>query len=245
MIKPSRSAAAVLDVAKMGEADRRTAAAGTSAVQLMDNAGGAVAREIRRRWRSRQVLVLAGPGNNGGDGFAAARQLAADGWPVRVALLGSRERLSGAAREHADRWGGPMEALIPAALDGAELIVDAVFGAGLNRPLEGAARDALAAAAAQMIPIVAIDVPSGVMGDSGAASAAAAATLTVTFFRKKPGHLLLPGRELCGELVVADIGIAESVLAEVAPNTFENDPVLWARCRNPGPAAINTAAAMP
>jgi len=236
MIKPSRSAAAVLDVAKMGEADRRTAAAGTSAVQLMDNAGGAVAREIRRRWRSRQVLVLAGPGNNGGDGFAAARQLAADGWPVRVALLGSRERLSGAAREHADRWGGPMEALIPAALDGAELIVDAVFGAGLNRPLEGAARDALAAAAAQMIPIVAIDVPSGVMGDSGAASAAAAATLTVTFFRKKPGHLLLPGRELCGELVVADIGIAESVLAEVAPNTFENDPVLWADALpKPGP----------
>lgn len=194
----------------------------------MEHAGRAVAREIAKRFTTRPVVVLAGPGNNGGDGFVAARHLMADGWSVRVALLGASTQLRGAAREHAERWQGSVETLAPGALEGAELVVDALFGAGLNRALDGAARAVLALAAEREIPIVAVDVPSGLIGDSGVSLGAVAAVLTVTFFRKKPAHLLFPGRALCGELVVADIGIPEDVLAHIGPNTFENAPSLWA-----------------
>jgi hydroxyethylthiazole kinase-like uncharacterized protein yjeF len=218
---------ALLDVRRMGEADRMTVADGTPATVLMENAGQAVAREVMRRWAARPVVVLCGPGNNGGDGFVAARHLAAEGWPVRVALLGARERMTGEARDHADRWAGPVEPLAPEVLDGAALVIDAVFGAGLNRAIEGPAKEALAGVAARGLPSAAIDVPSGVMGDTGADLGAAAAALTVTFFRKKPGHLLLPGRLLCGEVVVAGIGTPSSVLDRLAPDTWENDPALW------------------
>jgi NAD(P)H-hydrate epimerase len=219
---------ALLDVHRMGEADRLTVAAGTPVTELMGNAGIAVTGEIERRWSARPVTVLCGPGNNGGDGFATAWLLADAGWPVRIALLGSCDRLAGAALHYAQRWQWAIEPMTPAVLDEAELVVDAIFGAGLSRALEGAAAETLAAAAERGLPIVAIDVPSGVMGDTGEALGAVAAMLTVTFFRKKPGHLLLPGRSLCGELVVADIGTPASVLEEVKPDTFENDPALWA-----------------
>ena len=218
---------AVLDVRRTREADRLTVAAGTSAITLMENAGAAVAAAIVVRWTARPVIVLCGPGNNGGDGFVVARKLADAGWTVRVALLGARDRLEGEARHHAERWTGDVEPLTPAALDGAELVVDALFGAGLSRALEGAAAATLAAAAQRRLPMVAVDVPSGVMGDTGEAMGAVAAVLTVTFFRKKPGHLLMPGRMSCGEVVVADIGIPASLLADLAPDTFENDPRLW------------------
>lgn len=218
---------ALLDVRRMVEADRLTVAGGTTATELMENAGRAVAREVERRWSARPVIVLCGPGNNGGDGFVAARLLAEAGWPVRIALLGQRDRLAGEARHCAQRWGGGVEPLAPVALDGAELVVDAIFGAGLSRALDGPALETLAAAARRGMPIVAVDVPSGLMGDTGEAQGAVAALLTVTFFRKKPGHLLLPGRLLCGEVVVADIGIPPSVLKQIVPDTFENDPRLW------------------
>jgi len=220
-------ATALLDAREMGEADRLTVVAGTSVSQLMENAGRGVADEVVRRWSARPVTVLCGPGNNGGDGLVAARYLAAAGWKVRVALLGPREKLTDAARHNAERWGQPVEALTPAVIDGAALIIDAVFGAGLSRPLAGAPRETLAAAAAQRIPIVAVDIPSGVHGDTGENLGAVAAVLTVTCFRKKPGHLLFPGRALCGELVVTDIGTPVEVLDQIVPNTFENDPRLW------------------
>ena len=218
---------ALLSVRQMSEADRLTVASGTPASELMDNAGRAVACEIQKRWTVRPVIVLCGPGNNGGDGFVVARQLAQAGWPVRIALLGAREHLSGAALHHAALWLGRVEPLMPEALDGAELVVDALFGAGLDRALEGSAKETLAVAARLGLPIVAIDTPSGLMGDTGEILGAVATTLTVTFFRKKPGHLLLPGRLLCGEVIVADIGIGCSVLPQIAPDTFENDPRLW------------------
>ena len=220
-------ATALLDVQRMGQADRLAIAAGRPELELMENAGLAVAHEIQKRWSPRPVVVLCGPGNNGGDGFVAARHLAAAGYAVRIALLGARENLRGAARVNAERWTDPLETLIPAALRDAQLVVDAIFGAGLNRPISGAAKDTLAAAAGMKLPIIAVDVVSGLMGDSGAAPGAVAAALTVTFFRKKPGHLLLPGRDLCGELVVADIGIPAAVLAQIEPDCFENDPRLW------------------
>jgi NAD(P)H-hydrate epimerase len=220
-------ATALLDAREMGEADRLTVAAGSSVSALMENAGRGVALEILRRWPPRRVTVLCGPGNNGGDGFVAACHLAAAGWNIRVALLGSPVNLKDAARSHAEQWRGSVEALTPESIDSAELIVDAIFGAGLSRPLAGAAKETLAAASAQRNPIVAVDIPSGVQGDTGENLGAVNSVLTVTCFRKKPGHLLFPGRGLCGELVVTDIGTPVDVLDEIAPKTFENDPGLW------------------
>jgi NAD(P)H-hydrate epimerase len=221
------TATALLDSAQMAQADRLTITSGISTNRLMENAGQPVADEILKRWTRRPVIVLCGPGSNGGDGFVAARRLSVSGWPVRVALLGARENLRGAAAYHAAQWPGPIEALTPAALDGAELVVDAIFGAGLSRALEGMAAATVKAAAARGLPLVAVDVPSGLMGDTGVNAGAVRAALTVTCFRKKPGHLLMPGRQLCGEVVVADIGTPASVFAELIPDTFENDPSLW------------------
>jgi hydroxyethylthiazole kinase-like uncharacterized protein yjeF len=233
MHRPERNRAAVnlvtslLNVRQMNEADRLTVASGTPMIELMDNAGQAVAREIALRWSPCSITILCGPGGNGGDGFVAARYLSAAGWPVRLALLGRAEELSGAVRHHAGLWTGAVEPLSATVLDGAGLIVDALFGAGLDRVLAGASKEVLLAAERRGIPIIAIDVPSGLMGDTGGTLGAASTVLTVTFLRKKPGHLLLPGRRLCGEVVVADIGTPDAALEHVAPDTFENGPELW------------------
>ena len=223
---------ALLSVAEMSRADRAAMAAGVAGMTLMENAGAAIAQQIVSRWRQRPVAVLSGPGNNGGDGFVVARLLKEAGWPVRLALLGERKRLKGDAGLMAERWSGPIEPPTPAILEDAGLIVDALFGAGLTRPLEDASRLLIEAAGETGAPIVGVDLPSGVQGDSGAVlgagqGVAAQATLSVTFFRRKPGHLLLPGRLLCGEVITADIGIPESVLAEIAPKQHENGPTLW------------------
>lgn len=211
----------------MHEADRLAVAAGTPSQLLMQRAGEAVAREISRRWTPRPVSVLCGPGNNGGDGFVAAIALAQSGWPVRVALLGELGALRGDSRAHASRWSGNIETIGPNSIDGAELVVDALFGSGLSRALDPVLVEILGQAARRAVPLIAIDIPSGVMGDSGATVGAAASVCTVTFCRKKPGHVLLPGRDLCGEVVVADIGIPAGVLRSLPIDTWENDPALW------------------
>jgi hydroxyethylthiazole kinase-like uncharacterized protein yjeF len=218
---------ALLTTAQMGEADRLTIVGGVPGIALMERAGRAVADEIVTRFARRPVAVLCGPGNNGGDGFVTARELAARGWAVRLGLLGPRERLTGDAALAAAAWDGPVEAFGPGLLDGAGLVVDAIFGAGLTRPVTGAAAAALQAARAGGAAVVAIDVPSGVDGDSGADLGAVPATLTVTFERKKPGHLLLPGRGLCGRIVLREIGLAGAVLDRIGPAAWENGPALW------------------
>jgi NAD(P)H-hydrate epimerase len=219
-------ATALMRVAQMDEADRLSVAAGVPGRQLMHNAGNAVVREIVQRWRACRVSVLCGPGNNGGDGFVVAQELAAAGWTVRVALLGSRSRLTGDAKYHAERWSGDIEALSPRSVEGAQLVVDALFGSGLSRALGPEVTETLAAVTA---PLIAIDVPSGLMGDTGESLGAVNAACTVTFARKKPGHVLLPGRDLCGDIVVADIGTPATVLDAIAVDTWENDPELWRR----------------
>lgn len=221
---------ALLTPLEMKAADRQAIAGGISGVQLMEAAGQAVAHSVEARWSKRPVTILCGPGNNGGDGFVAARLLAAAGWPVRVGLLGELDKLSGDAAHHATLWTGAVAPLAPDLLEGAELVIDAIFGAGLSRPLDGVAAQVINEVIQRQLPVCAIDVPSGLDGATGAVSGIAApAELTVTFFRKKPGHLLLPGRALCGDLIVADIGIPGDVLALLRPSLHENGPELWLR----------------
>jgi hydroxyethylthiazole kinase-like uncharacterized protein yjeF len=225
---------ALLDVAQMNEADRLSALLGVAGTVLMENAGAAVFDALQRRWPQGLVVVLCGPGNNGGDGFVVARLLAQAGRQVRVALLGAREHLKGDARHHANLWQGDVLPLDPVVLQGADVVVDALLGSGLRRPLSGVVPATLAAVHARGIPIVAVDVPSGVSGDTGASWGAVPCTITVTFFRKKPGHLLLPARALCGAVEVADIGTPAAVLDMIVTTAFENTPALWSEALGAG-----------
>jgi NAD(P)H-hydrate epimerase len=219
---------ALLTVDEMYRADAGAGAAGVTTEALMEAAGTGIAGAIRSRWQPTPTVVLCGPGNNGGDGFVAARLLREAGWAVRVALMGKREALKDEAALNAERWEGPVEPLATGVLDGARLVVDALFGAGLQRPLEGTPRAVVEAIGERGLPCVAVDVPSGVHGDTGQVlGAAAQAQVTVTFFRRKPGHLLLPGRELAGRVVVVDIGTPPQVLDEIKPKVHENNPALW------------------
>ncbi len=221
-------ALALFSVAEMYAADAAAARAGTPGLTLMENAGRAVAQAVIRRWGRRPVSVLCGPGNNGGDGFVAARLLADAGWPVRLGLLGSRERLKGDAAAMAAHWEHPVEPLAPALLDDGPLVVDALFGAGLARPLEGHALTLAEASGARGLACVSVDVPSGIHGDTGQALGGAfRATLTVTFGRRKYGHLLLPGRACAGEVEVADIGIPPAVIDGLELRVHENAPARW------------------
>ena len=233
----------------MSRADRLAIAAGVPGLTLMEAAGRAVAEAALEMigGQGGAVAVVCGPGNNGGDGFVAARLLRDQGCRVRLGLLGRREALAGDAAAMAARWGGEVDTLSPATLAGADLIVDALFGAGLSRPLEGGAAEIVAAINASGKPVLAVDVPSGLDGTTGrAGTPVVQATRTVTFFRMKPGHVLLPGRSLCGEVRVADIGIAASVLQEVAPRAFVNRPALWAQSYPRRPwTGTNTPAVMP
>jgi len=215
----------ILTVAQAGAADHAALASGTPLSVLMQRAGEAVAAEIMARWTPRPTLVLCGPGDNGGDGFVVAGSLAAAGWPVRVAALVDTAKMNGAAAEAAGRWPGAVEPLSPACIADAALVVDALFGAGLSRPLAPEVVETLRAVQAAGAGMVAVDLPSGLNGDTAAPLGfAPQAALTVTFHRKKPAHVLEPGRSICGEVVVADIG-----LADPPPNWLlnENGPPLW------------------
>lgn len=217
---------ALLSVDEMYRADEAAIRGGVSGESLMENAGASVVVAIQSRWQPCRATILCGPGNNGGDGFVVARLLAEAGWTIRLALIGDLEALKGDAKRHAARWTGEVEPLSPASLEGAELVVDALFGAGLARDIDGVARETIDAIGD--CPVVAVDVPSGVHGDTGAIMGQAPrAALTVTFFRRKPGHLLMPGRAYCGEVQVADIGIPDAVLVEVDPQQGANDPAEW------------------
>ncbi len=213
----------LLTPAEMACVDAAAPGLGVPGMTLMENAGRAVAHAIQARYRPCRTLVLCGPGNNGGDGYVVARLLTQSGWPVALAALAAPRDGSDAALA-ARRWHGPNVPFVPAEAARADLVIDAVFGAGLNRDLDPAVAEVLRAARR----IVAVDVPSGLDGATGAAHGfAPQAELTVTFFRLKPGHLLLPGRDLCGETILADIGMPAGALDAVQSRIFRNNPVLW------------------
>lgn len=227
-----RTSLALLTPAEMARADQAAIAAGTPGLVLMERAGRAVADSVSRRARPGQsVLVLCGPGNNGGDGFVAARLLRERGFAVTVALAGERAALRGDAAASAERWPGAVEPLAAARPEEAAFVVDALFGAGLARPLSGEVAEMVRRVNAAAAVVVAVDVPSGLSGETGqAAGEVVRADETVTFFRLKPGHLLQPGRSLCGVVTLADIGIAAEVAfapGALTPKAFRNDPALW------------------
>jgi ADP-dependent NAD(P)H-hydrate dehydratase / NAD(P)H-hydrate epimerase len=218
----------VLTTAEMERADRLTIAAGTPGFALMLSAGQAVAGVAMDMVGEGPILVVAGPGNNGGDGFVAAAELAARGREVSVILLGERDSLQGDAASAAKGWKHPLLPFNPQAIGKPALIIDALFGAGLNRTVTGEPLDMIEAINANGAPVLAVDLPSGINGTTGAVMGGAIdAAETVTFFRRKPAHLLLPARIHCGRVRVADIGIDAGVLAEIQPRTFENVPAFW------------------
>ncbi|MGO4715638.1 NAD(P)H-hydrate dehydratase [Bradyrhizobium sp. 2TAF24] len=218
----------LLTPTEMARADALTIAAGTDGFTLMQAAGHAVAEAAMRIAPEGSVVVVAGRGNNGGDGFVAATELAARGRDVRVILLCRRESLAGDAARAAAAWPGAVESCDPMAIGRPALIIDALFGAGLDRPVKGDPLAMIGAMNSSGAPILAVDLPSGIHGATGAVMGAAVrATATVTFFRRKPGHLLLPGRLHCGPVGLVDIGISPSVIDAIRPVTFENVPALW------------------
>lgn len=221
-------ALALLTCTEMGRADAATIAGGVPGRDLMEAAGRAVAAAAMRHWPRGPVVVLCGPGNNGGDGFVAARHLARAGWPVRLGLLGTREALRGDAAWAAASWEGQVAPLALDLLDGRPWVIDALFGAGLARPIDGIAGGLIDRINDEALPTLAVDVPSGLHGDTGEVLGRAPfAQRTVTFFRGKPGHYLLEGLRRCGVLEIADIGIAPAVLDDIAPKQWLNAPMLW------------------
>ncbi|MCJ9430432.1 NAD(P)H-hydrate dehydratase [Kordiimonas marina] len=237
----------LLTPAESRQADALAMEAGAEGLALMEAAGAAVA-EITADYigtpleAGGEIVVLCGPGNNGGDGFVAARHLDDWGYPVRLMLAGEIGALKGDAAEMARRWPGQIEPMNPKGLGHAVAIIDALFGTGLARPLEGDFAAMIDAANAHDAFKVAVDVPSGLDAATGNTTGLCfAADTTVTFFRRKVGQAVAPGRFLCGGLEhvhVADIGIRDAVLSEIKPQTYLNDPGLWGDSfAFPGPAA--------
>jgi len=220
----------VLTTAEMERADRLTIASGTPGFSLMMSAGQAVAEAAMALVAEGPIIVVAGCGNNGGDGFVAAAELAARGRDVSVILLCDRDSLQGDAALAARGWKFPVLPFNPQALGKPALIIDALFGAGLNRSVKGDPLEMIAAINANGAPVLSVDLPSGINAATGAVMGIAVNAIeTVTFFRRKPAHLLLPGRIHCGRVRVADIGIDAGVIEEIWPQTFENVPGTWQR----------------
>ncbi len=221
----------LLSVKEMGRADALTIERGKPGIVLMENAGEAVfrvAQQVLSEVDGFKVLVACGQGNNGGDGSIVARMLAAHGHQVTLALAGSEEKLRGDALIAFDRWGRQSLGIDQVDPGDYCLIIDALLGAGLDRDVEGAIAGLISKINESGKPVVAVDLPSGINGDTGLVMGVAVCALhTVTFFRKKPGHLCFPGRGHSGEVTVADIGIADNVLEDIGPTTSENLPELW------------------
>jgi hydroxyethylthiazole kinase-like uncharacterized protein yjeF len=215
---------------EMGRADALAIAGGVPGYALMLKAGKNVAEAAAALLRGkggRRVAVFCGPGNNGGDGYVAARLLRETGFDVEVGAIGEPRFLRGDAKQAFEDWSDETraaEAVDPAQAD---VVIDALFGAGLSRPLDGRALELVERLNAAGKPILAVDVPSGLDGATGLGSGFIQAQNTVTFFRLKPGHVLLPGRLACGDVLLTQIGIEASVLADIAPKTFVNRPPLW------------------
>lgn len=231
----SRDPLEILLPDQMSEADRLTIEGGIPGYDLMEKAGEAVARaaqdlleEQTGSSASGMVCILCGPGNNGGDGLVAARLLEEEGWSAIVGCSVEVDMLRGDARLAADDWGEEIYPLSSGLWQDADLVIDALFGAGLDRPVTGELSELVDKLNESSLPVLSVDLPSGVEGASGLVRGAAVkAQRTVTFFARKPGHLLYPGSAYCGDLKLAQIGIEANVLDECGFVALVNDPWLW------------------
>ena len=217
----------ILTSAEMKNAEAAAIAEGISGIELMTSAGTSAAQAITKAFKPCPVLVLCGPGNNGGDGFIVAQQLKNEGWTVRVACLVKRTALKNDAALAAQKWEGDVEGLNSnLSVHQTGLIVDAVFGTGFDRALDPELVILFDKIRARKIPVAAIDVPTGINASTGNVDPGALkASLTVTFCRKKMAHVLLPSKGLCGIVTVADIGITDAMVTDTT--CFENNPALW------------------
>ena len=218
----------ILSTADSARCDRFAVENGVSSQALMQRAGEAVSDAIRARWSMRPVLVLAGPGNNGGDGFIAAAALRDAGWPVRVMLLGDEARLGGDALWARSVWKTGLVTDSPDTSLKGGLVVDALFGAGLSRPLSGEAAAWCKALDEASVPVVSVDLPSGMNGDAVPVDGPCVAPdLTVTFHRRKLAHLIDPYAEKCGEVLLCDIGIPDGWASSVPPIARQTRAPVW------------------
>jgi hydroxyethylthiazole kinase-like uncharacterized protein yjeF len=237
----------VLTAARMHAAEERAVAAGTSLATLMQRAGEVAAEATRRLAAGAEVLILCGPGNNGGDGWVAAATLAANGHPVRVAALS--EPKTDLARAARARWTGPVEAFAEA--EPAPVCVDALFGIGVTRPLDGDTLHPLTRLIRAAQLSIAIDLPSGLASDTGELlGEVAGADLTLALGALKPAHLLQPAARWCGDIRLLDIGmgaVESNVVVLSAPrlspptaqdHKFTRGMVAIVGGRMPGAAAL-------
>ena len=206
---------------------------GVSEDSLMEAAGVAVAFETHNKFPHGRILILCGGGNNGGDGLVAARHLRHKQRNVDVVLLAEPRDDSAAAHalELYRQEGGTINknANAPSLMASSAVVVDALWGTGLNRAVSGEGARWIEGVNKSRVPVVAVDMPSGINGDSGRIMGdhAIKATVTVTFAKKKLAHCLQPGRHHAGEVVVADIGISQEAMAAVASQFYDNDAELW------------------
>ncbi|MCF6344147.1 MAG: NAD(P)H-hydrate dehydratase [Devosiaceae bacterium] len=213
---------------QMNKADELAVASGVPSIDLMENAGQGVVDVVLEHYSPCSVLILCGAGNNGGDGFVVARLLAEKGIGVELVLLDDVAKLKGDAKINANRYQGEIKSFKHDMLGKADLIIDAIFGSGLDRDVMGEFASIIEQVNKSKIPIIAVDVPSGIDGASGEVRGIAIkATHSVSFFRAKPAHYLLPGREYCGQLHIKDIGIPKSMLQNIEANCWLNQPNLW------------------
>lgn len=214
---------------QMNEADHLTIEGGVPGIQLIQSAGDVLLMAVHSHFaNAHDVLIVSGIGNNGGDGFVLAERLANSGRNVSVTILGDASDISGDAKLAYDAMPDTIKYDDHPNYDNYDLIVDAIFGAGLCREIKGIYAEAVSQINTSPTKVLSVDLPSGINGATGhILGCAVQADVTATFFRKKPGHILCPGRFYCGEIALGQIGIQNAVLDEIAPACYLNAPHLW------------------
>ncbi|WP_137134641.1 NAD(P)H-hydrate dehydratase [Rhizobium sp. FKY42] len=209
-------------------ADIASAQSGIDIADLMERAGYAVAASALRHFpEARKIAILCGPGNNGGDGYVAARVLAGHGCNVAVFSWGS-PAIEGPARAAQARCLLPIDPISAYVPERGDLVIDALFGAGLTRPLPEPVQNLIEAVKRADVSVLAVDLPSGICGNQGRIRGAAfAADITVTFEARKPGHLLMPGRAFCGTVEVEPIGMPRRIVEQHTQSVWVNSPKAW------------------